>query len=131
MFRESSPNFFPDTVAVQSGSLIWSAPGSRAIESRYCCTIAFTALSTSSTCDFPRRVASSFGGTGSGRTQRRPSPSAGPIRLAGPRPTEVVSTGSLAMMGGSSGRAAVSVGTGFTGGDDARRVPRPCSTSGM
>jgi hypothetical protein len=48
MLDESSPNFFPATCVVQLGSPTEREAGSLAIESRYPCTIAFTALSTSS-----------------------------------------------------------------------------------
>ncbi len=52
-----------------------------AIESRYACTIAFTALSTSSTCRSRlSRSASSLGGSGSGRTHSLPRARSGPIR---------------------------------------------------
>ena len=89
MCDESRPNFFPATFGGPARE-----PGVRLARDRprssrgSACTIAVTALSTSSTCFcWLSRSASSFGGSGSGRTQRRPSASPGPIRpiIAGGR----------------------------------------------
>src|SRR3954451_4706266 len=104
MLEESRPNFLPATSVVQLGRPTERADGSAAIESRYAWTIAVTALSTSSVWRVRlSRLASSFGGSGSGRTQRRPSASSGPIRPinAGRR-----GAGALLPVSGAGGRGA-------------------------
>ncbi len=99
MFLLSMPNFFPAISFVQLGSPTFRDAGSFAIESRYPWTIDVTALSTSSTWVLDSRLASSFGGSGSGRTHRWPSARPGPViptgcrRGAGDAPPVSTTTG--------------------------------------
>src|SRR5206468_8767133 len=113
MYLLSMPNVFPSICVVQLGRRSPGCDGELSTESMYACTIALTALSTSSTCDRVIPSTISRGGAGSGRTQSFHSPGEGPIRTI-PRPR--LGAGVVTLSAGCGGGTAGVAGAGDSGG---------------